>query len=346
MLDNILLLSWDNNLLSTPPLESELQQLLTSQAYMAYPNEDISLRVISEMYQLQKKILKNPISINKYNDDFLYSNSKAIKIESTNLLVVPLPHQQILGLIFDLQSNPLDYRNELIRLLNEYILAKFLQNSPADPEQNHLLLLTLFIDLRKYGADLIAYQEPENKIQTFNGIPMIKTFVYGLDNAGKSSLMRLLSTGKFDHDYFSPTKKFRITNLRLENSGGKIVFWDMPGQQVYRDDWLRGAQASNILLFILDSADQNRFEEAKKEFWRMVEMYELQSLPVLFLVNKIDLLDEHPTKKFIQHQFNLDSLNQDYYIMFTSLPDRIGIEALIEWFNSEADKLLLENGIL
>lgn len=344
MLDNILLLSYNESLLNYSPDTPDYQKLITSQAYLAYPKDTISPRIITEMINIQKEIVNtNRLNVD-FNDDFLYTHCKALQFENQNVLVVPLPHHQVLGLIFDLNSNPLDYRNELVRLLNEYLLKSFLQEHSEDTERNHLLLLTLFIDLRKYGSELISFQEPQNKVQTFNGVPMIKVFVYGLNNAGKSSLMRLLSTGKFDHDYFAPTKKFRITNLRLE-SGAKLVFWDMPGQKIFRNDWLRGAQASNILLFVLDSAEKASFDEASKEFWRMAEMYELQGLPIVILINKIDLLDQCLTKEMVEQKFDLSHLNHDYTIIHSSLPERRGVDKLIEWFNNQVDDLLLRNGL-
>ena len=176
---------------------------------------------------------------------------------------------------------------------------------------------------------------------------MIKVFGYGLDCAGKSSLMRLLSTGKFDHDYFPPTKKFRITNINLKKA--KLVCWDMPGQKVFRQDWIRGAQASNILLYVLDSADKSRFIEAKEEFWNMLNLYELQNLAVLFLVNKIDLLqdiEEIFEEIEITRIFDLDKLNnREIKIIQTSLPNRKGIDSLISWMEMQVDDLLLVNGI-
>ena len=138
-------------------------------------------------------------------------------------------------------------------------MAKF--NESTKDRTRQTLLLTLFVDLRKYSDEVLSIQEEQNHIMLIGNVPMVKVFVFGLDNAGKSSLMRLLSTGKYDSNYFPPTKKFRITNIKLP-SGVKLVCWDMPGQKIFRSDWLRGAQASNILLFILDLADSTRFRRS------------------------------------------------------------------------------------
>ena len=160
--------------------------------------------------------------------------------------------------------------------------------------------------------------------------------------------MRLLTTGKFDHDYFPPTKKFRISHVKLD-SGATLVCWDMPGQKIFRPDWLRGAQASNILLFVLDLADTTRHEEARAEFWNMVNLYELQGLPILFLANKTDLVsapqNTNQNSREIEEAFGLSKLHpRSWKILFSSLPERKGISELIQWMEEQADYLLLLNG--
>ena len=346
MLENILLLSWDRELYDKTLTEDQIKDFIATQAYMAYPNEKAFLEkpeIITNIFSAHNEILSNNLPLERFTDDFIFNNCTAVRVNGYNLLSLPLPHQQVLGLIFDLESNPYDYRNELVKLFNEYVMEKFLSNRNNE-YANNLLLLTLFIDLRKYGNELAIYNEPQNKVQTINGIPMIKVFVYGLDFAGKSSLMRLLATGRFDHDYFVPTTKFRITLVELNKS--KLVFWDMPGQQVFRRDWLRGAQASNILLFILDSADTKRFDEAKIEFWRMVNLYELQNLPIIFLVNKTDLLAIIPTDEDIKKTFNLDKLDQECIIIYSSLPVGQGIDDLLNWFEEKVQELLINNDLV
>jgi small GTP-binding protein len=204
----------------------------------------------------------------------------------------------------------------------------------------------LFIDLRRYTEESLIFEDIPNRIAYFNNTPMIKVFVYGIDNAGKSSLMRLLTTGKFEFDFFPPTKKFRISHVKLD-SGATLVCWDMPGQKIFRPDWLRGAQASNILLFVLDLADTTRYEEAKAEFWNMVNLYELQGLPILFLANKTDLVSSPPKDeaKNLEEIFGLQKLHlRSWKILFSSLPERKGISELINWMEDQSETLLLLDG--
>jgi len=320
-----------------------------SNAFLAYPDDEDALfdsnEIVQQIIISQKNILEKNYQAEHFTEDFLHANSKAIQVDGVNLLVIPLPYQFILGLVFDLETNPYDYRNELIRLFQEYLMKSYLDTFDNGNKKSNLLL-TLFIDLRKYDDESLVFQKEINKVMIdSNSNPLVKVFVYGIDFAGKSSLMRLLSTGKFDFDYFPPTKKFRITNVKLD-SGVKLICWDMPGQKIFRNDWLRGAQASNLLLFVLDCADIGRYSEAKEELWNMLNLYELKSIPLLFLVNKTDLADCDKNPKPIIENFKLNELrDRDFQIVFSSLPDRTGISELIEWMQNQVENLLLINDV-
>lgn len=323
-----------------------------SNAFLAYPDdEDVlfdSNEIVQQIIISQKNILEKNYQAKHFTEDFLHANSKAIQVDGVNLLVIPLPFQYILGLVFDKDTNPYDYRNELIRLFQEYLMESYLTTFDTTdknrPKSN--LLLTLFIDLRKYDDESLVFQKEINKVMIdSNNNPLVKVFVYGIDFAGKSSLMRLLSTGKFDFDYFPPTKKFRITNVKLD-SGVKLICWDMPGQKIFRSDWLRGAQASNLLLFVLDCADPGRFSESKEELWNMLNLYELKSIPLLFLVNKTDLAECDKNPDSIIEKFKLNELHdRDWSIVFSSLPNNTGISELIEWMEKQVENLLLINDV-
>ncbi len=347
MLENIFLITRKSEQETTAPQTLEISSDPNAfHTIMAYPDEFEDYRtpeLIRIIHLNLSEFLEKPIPEEIVDDDFLYANSKAVIFQGRNLLLVPLPHNYILGFVFSLDDNPYDYRNEMIRLLHEYFLNRFIGTKKQKHKTN--LLLTLFIDLRKYADEFLIMQEAQPSIAVINNTPMIKAFVYGIDNVGKSSLMRLLATGKFTPDYFPPTKKFRITNIKL-GSGVKLICWDMPGQKIFRKDWLRGAQASNIMLFVLDCADTDRFAEAKETLWKMLNMYELQGLPLLFLANKTDLVEFQEDPAGIISSFDLEKCrNRNWTLIFSSLPTSKGIDKLIEWMEAQIEELMVVNGL-
>ena len=81
--------------------------------------------------------------------------------------------------------------------------------------------------------------------------------------------------------------------------------------------------------------------------FRSVNLYELQGLPIVFLVNKIDLLADSPSEQEIVDFFNLKNCaDRDLKVLFTSLPNRVGIDVLENWLEHQANELLLTNGIV
>jgi GTPase SAR1 family protein len=315
--------------------------------YAAYPNEAELFdhpEILTKIVNLHIGALDKQIPADNFTDDILHANVKALRVDEINLLTIILPENHILGLVVDERTNPYDYRNELVRLLLEYFLKRFAENHKEKTMTT--LLLTLFVDLRKYDDEISTAQEFNNQIMVIGNVAMIKAFVYGIDNAGKSSLMRFLATGKYDDNYFPPTKKFRITNIKLK-SGAKLVAWDMPGQKIFREDWLRGAQASNILIFMLDVADRARYDEAATALWNMLNLFELQKLPLLFLVNKTDLISTTPSEQEIMDTFHLyDLKDRKFSVLFTSIARNTGITEAVEWIENQVDMLLLKHGLV
>ncbi len=56
-----------------------------------------------------------------------------------------------------------------------------------------------------------------------------------------------------------------------------------------RDLWGKFYSNADAVVFMVDSADTQRFEEAKRELYRILESAELKSVPILILGNKNDL---------------------------------------------------------
>ncbi len=351
MLDNIFLMAMPNDILENVDQNSENRNIIENiKIELAYPDDGEQFHkdhICSQIFEVYKGVFQKDLSQEDYSIGFLHSHSRVLHIKNQSFLISPLPNNYILGLVFHEDENPHNYVHELVKLMKEYFLEAYsnFRENPDNKEEINNLLLTLFVDIRRYGDEIETHQEEQNHVAIFNKVPMIKAFVYGIDNAGKSSLMRLLSTGKFDHDFFRPTKKFRITNIDLD-SGAKLVCWDMPGQNVFRQDWLRGAQSSNIVIFVLDTNDKTRFEEARKAFWNMLNLYELKGLPLIFLANKMDLPHNGITELDIIKKFQLNKINnRSSHLILTSLPERRGIEELLDEINRECNRLLLLNGI-
>lgn len=84
--------------------------------------------------------------------------------------------------------------------------------------------------------------------------------------------------------------------------------WDIGGQSKIRPLWRYYFQGTNVLIWIIDSADVERIEESKAELHSLMKEPELQNAMVLIYANKSDLpgsMDcETICKKLELHSFS------------------------------------------
>jgi len=162
-------------------------------------------------------------------------------------------------------------------------------------------------------------------------------FLFGIDEVGKSSFTRRIKTGKFNDNFFTASKRFNIEYIQRQD--GLLSIWDSPGQSSFRDRWLLGLQDSNIIIYMVDVANQLRFDESKTEFWKIYNENDLKDIPLLILGNKIDLINHNNnnndeqlkrTEKEIIDFFEFDSLQHtNWKFVFTSVKTSYNIEKVL-----------------
>ena len=77
----------------------------------------------------------------------------------------------------------------------------------------------------------------------------------------------------------------------------KIKMWDLAGQERLRSVWSHYFMAVQGIIFVLDSADSERFLEVREELHKILSDNELLKVPVLVMANKQDLPDAVPIDK-------------------------------------------------
>jgi len=273
---------------------------------------------------------------NQNNNLYLYIIDTPVPqvINELNIFTTCINGKIIIGLLFEKDDNPFDYREIFGELLNELLNNEKCCDFNDEIEIENFLI-TIFIDIRRYGDEYVE-KLPELEYH-YQGELFNKIFLFGLDEVGKTSLVRRLKTGKFNDDHFTPTRKFNIEYIQEER--GFLAFWDMPGQRLFRKKWLMGLQDANIIIYMIDIANQRRFEESKMEFWKILNRYELFEIPLLILSNKSDLIDQvlennpeqlERLKKEVFDYFELENIdNRDWRFLFTSVKTNYNIDNVI-----------------
>ncbi|XP_018332165.1 ADP-ribosylation factor-like protein 4C [Agrilus planipennis] len=145
-------------------------------------------------------------------------------------------------------------------------------NSPADP----------------MGANMGKNSSLLDALPSGQGT--LHVVMLGLDSAGKTTALYRL---KFDQ-YLNtvPTIGFnceKVKGMTGRAKGVNFLVWDVGGQEKLRPLWKSYTRCTDGIVFVLDSVDVERMEEAKMELIRTVKSPENVCVPILVLANKQDL---------------------------------------------------------
>ncbi len=85
----------------------------------------------------------------------------------------------------------------------------------------------------------------------------LRILLLGLDNAGKTTLLKSLASEDVTH--ITPTQGFNIKSV--QSDGFKLNVWDIGGQRKIRPYWRNYFENTDDLVYVIDSADRKRFDE-------------------------------------------------------------------------------------
>merc|ERR1711925_61057 len=93
-----------------------------------------------------------------------------------------------------------------------------------------------------------------------------KILMVGLDAAGKTTILYKLKLGEIVTTI--PTIGFNVETVEYKNIS--FTVWDVGGQDKIRPLWRHYFQNTQGLIFVVDSNDRERAQEAKGELNRML----------------------------------------------------------------------------
>eukprot|EP00697_Spironema_sp_BW2_P008099 gnl/Spiro4/22608_TR11154_c0_g1_i1.p2 gnl/Spiro4/22608_TR11154_c0_g1~~gnl/Spiro4/22608_TR11154_c0_g1_i1.p2 ORF type:complete len:197 (-),score=69.72 gnl/Spiro4/22608_TR11154_c0_g1_i1:173-721(-) len=107
----------------------------------------------------------------------------------------------------------------------------------------------------------------------------------GLDAAGKTTILYQLKLG--DAITSIPTIGFNVEEVKYKNVTFSV--WDIGGQTRIRRLWHHYFNRANGLIYVIDSSDRDRLDEAVRELRSVLSSDQLSSAPLLVFCNKRDL---------------------------------------------------------
>ena len=108
---------------------------------------------------------------------------------------------------------------------------------------------------------------------------------------------------------------------------------DLGGQIDFRGMWNQINEKADALVFVIDSTDTVRLQEAKDIFYNIVNAQINENIPVLILLNKIDLPTRMSRSDFIR-EFDLVNVtgNITWTCYETSAKTGEGVFDAFRWF--------------
>jgi len=187
-----------------------------------------------------------------------------------------------------------------------------------------------------------------------------KIVISGLDNAGKTSILAALNK-KFDFEneimFIKPT--IRIDYYKTRFLRNECVFWDMGGQEIYREMYLKKDYIyfaeTDLFVYVIDIQDNERIQESLEYLDVIMQYFSKNDMdvPIIVTFHKYDPIPE--IREYPELNDDIDKLRNKimetyptFKMLFqqTSIYDIISIIQLISYGLSIFDKKFFELSLL
>merc|ERR1712028_140248 len=157
-----------------------------------------------------------------------------------------------------------------------------------------------------------------------------RILMVGLDAAGKTTILYKLKLGEVVTTI--PTIGFNVETVEYKNIA--FTVWDVGGQDKIRPLWRHYYQNTQGVIFVVDSNDRDRVNEARDELHRMLGEDELREALLLVFANKQDLPNAMNCAE-ITDKLGLASLRQrNWYIQSTCATTGDGLYEGLDWLSA------------
>eukprot|EP00929_Paragymnodinium_shiwhaense_P015479 TRINITY_DN123576_c0_g1_i1.p1 TRINITY_DN123576_c0_g1~~TRINITY_DN123576_c0_g1_i1.p1 ORF type:complete len:198 (-),score=40.81 TRINITY_DN123576_c0_g1_i1:171-764(-) len=164
----------------------------------------------------------------------------------------------------------------------------------------------------------------------------------GIDNAGKTTTLEQMKTlfGQkgMPADRIPPTIGLNLGRIQIDSV--VAVFWDLGGHASFRSVWHNYYAEVQGVMFVLDSADAARMDEARDTLVDILSHEAMRGVPVLCMANKQDLPDAMSAKEICRRLDSEQWLgNRPFHVHPCSALRGQGLEAGVRWLLAEAGKV-------
>merc|ERR1711908_174498 len=156
-----------------------------------------------------------------------------------------------------------------------------------------------------------------------------KMVMVGLDAAGKTTVLYNLKLGEVVTTM--PTIGFNVETVEYKNIS--FTVWDIGGQDKIRKLWRYYYQGTDGAIFIVDSSDRDRIEDAREELFRMLNEDEMRNASLLVFANKQDLPGAMDAAEVTEKLGLRDLRNRQWFIQSACATTGDGLYEGLDWLS-------------
>ena len=155
------------------------------------------------------------------------------------------------------------------------------------------------------------------------GIPS-RILLLGLDGAGKTTILYKVKLNETVSTI--PTIGFNVETVSPCN-GISFTVWDVGGQCKIRPLWKHYFEGCNGLIYVVDSTDSMRINEATEELNSILEDEAMHGVPVVIKANKQDLPNAMSCDQLVNKMglSNLAQTRNEWFIQSACATSGVGI---------------------
>jgi len=157
----------------------------------------------------------------------------------------------------------------------------------------------------------------------------MRILMVGLDAAGKTTILYKLKLGEVVTTV--PTIGFNVETVEYKNISFNV--WDVGGQDKIRKLWRHYYQNTQGLIFVVDSNDRDRVEDAREELAKMLTEDEMCDAVLLVFANKQDLPNSMSAAE-VSEKLGLHSLkSREWFIQSACATTGDGMYEGLDWLS-------------
>jgi GTPase SAR1 family protein len=154
-----------------------------------------------------------------------------------------------------------------------------------------------------------------------------KIVMVGLDNVDKYNMLRIFKLSEIENSSYD--NGFEIYSVKTHKIS--IFSWNLFDNDEIRDLWRQFYQNTSGIIFLLDSNDRNRINEARDELQKMLNEDSLKDVPLIVFANSQDLPDEIKSEE-IAELLELNSIRvRKWKIQKINADSQKGIYEGVDW---------------